>query len=307
MELFSKNTDIRELRCAYWTLCELTLLNEDIHFEAELQNAFEELNDAISRSEYYIFPKGVASDVHNQGTSKTDWVQCVITQRYSQIILPNKGVTWLNQLDQRGLHWVYAQTIQLMEVPILKFKIDLCLDVDKVIRALDYHLYFYKSSMFKSSGFLNKSTYTSNLKLLWEEYFNKIEKFDWLTSDLFNVFEWGYFYLKKSNYESFPSYVLNSDQYEDYLLLSFDLIIHQPKGALLQKAFLKDFRSAFRVQKNRAEKEAKNLSTRSYDFPQETIDKLDLLSKNMNRTKTSIIIDAIDILASKTEKDNEKK
>ena len=75
----------------------------------------------------------------------------------------------------------------------------------------------------------------------------------------------------------------------------------QHKGSLLQESFIRALRAAFRVQKNRVEKASKNLASRSYDLNADTILLIDRLAKDLNKSKRTIIEEAVNLLALKIE------
>ncbi|HBY86717.1 MAG TPA: hypothetical protein DEO86_12690 [Colwellia sp.] len=285
--MLSKSRNLRKLRCNYWTFCELGFQEFNRQGEADIGENFSQIIKEIEDLQPLNIPIDVAPDVPRNSLNQLEWIKTVTEERYKEIISPDVHLSWLSSLDQRGLLWVYNELQGKQKEAVT---LDLRMTEDLVIRELDYYLYT------NNSVISDKKLFIQELRNSWEEYLHKADKFEWLSSEYFDVYSWAYNYLKQSGYESAWHLAPNASQYKEFIVLAYDQIRCQHKGQLLQKGFIKEIRSAFRVQKNRKEKVAKNLMSRSYDFSEDTIKKIDKLSDKLKMTKSSIIVEAIELI-----------
>jgi hypothetical protein len=297
--IFNKGKSERFLRFGYQTLCHLNLLQYNQLTYESLENNLGEMNAAISN----FNPVGnfnVQNWLNKFPTDQIspnaqDWLLSVIGKLYTQASQSVGDLIWINELDKRGLNWVKAEICYLAGRPICSVSNEVT--IDQIHAILDVELFNeVKESTWNTGRF-------SKLKECWEQYLFETEKFLWLKHDGFDVDSWAYNYLKSSDYESnsLNTNVINIEDYRDYFIYGYDMVRIQHKGSLLQESFIRALRAAFRVQKNRVEKASKNLASRSYDLNADTILLIDRLAKDLNKSKRTIIEEAVNLLALKIE------
>jgi hypothetical protein len=290
--------DERWLRCAYLILHRYLEIDENIQVKNDPIANSDLLKNMVNkfiRGEALLSPNAkYYCDFLGDGSDKESWLKKEINAEYQQRILTAKELEWIKQLDVRGMNWLKTAVVSNF-VNFYIPAIDMTLDYASVEYEIDYSPGSLTTGM-PIDTIENKRSWIESIKKDVGRYINKQEQFEWLKSDLFDTGKWAYDYLKKSDYELVKLHALNPKDFRGSFKVGYDAIYFQPKGHLLQKGFIKELRSAFRVQSHRKELELKELAVRSYDLSLTTIEKIDEVAKESKCTKREVIENAVSML-----------